>query len=100
MIKDRFDIHVPSSLPRNTPIYRIIDFFSAAHRVTTNSLYIPIAERLKDSNEGIDAALDLYAVSAGSCAGIASFLRLLMNSRIISSGKRGQIMFLAGAGFV
>ena len=74
-IKDRFDVHLPSSLPRDTPIYRIIDFFSAAHLVTTNSLYIPTAERLKDPNEGIDAALDLYAVSAGPCAGITSFFK-------------------------
>jgi hypothetical protein len=75
MIEYEFNLKVPSGLRHDTPIHRTVDFFSVANILTSNSLYIPLAERLKDSNEGIDAALDLYAVSSGPCAGITLFFR-------------------------
>ncbi|SEK71313.1 hypothetical protein SAMN05216387_102427 [Nitrosovibrio tenuis] len=75
MIEHLFDLKVPKGLRHDTRIHRIVDFFSVAHLVTSGSLYIPLAERLKDPNEGIDAALDRYAVSVGPCAGMTSFFR-------------------------
>ena len=75
MIEYKLDLQAPLGLRQDTPIHRIIDFFSAAHGVTSNSLYIPQANRLKDPNEGIDAALDIYAISSGPCAGITRFFK-------------------------
>lgn len=75
MIEYKLDLQVPSGLRQDTPIHRIVDFFSVAHVVTSKSLYIPQADRLKDPNEGIDAALDIYATSSGPCAGITRFFR-------------------------
>ncbi len=75
MIEDELDLQIPSGLRHDTPIHRIVDFFSLAHAVTSSSLYIPQAERLKDPNEGMGAALDIYAISSGPCAGITSFFR-------------------------
>lgn len=73
MIEYELELKAPSGLRQDTPIHRIVDFFSVAHFVTSNRLYIPQAERLKDPNEGIDAALDVYATSSGPCAGITRF---------------------------
>lgn len=73
MAEHKFDVRTSPSLGDDTPIHRIVDFFSVAHLLTSNILYIPLGERLKDPNEGIDSALDLYAVSAGPCAGITRF---------------------------
>jgi hypothetical protein len=75
MIGHKLDFQVSSGLRDDMQIHRIVDFFSVAHLLTSNSLYIPLAERLIDPNEGIDSALDLYAVSAGPCAGITRFFR-------------------------
>jgi hypothetical protein len=59
------DVEVSSGLRCSTPIYQIVDFFSVAHIVSLSSLYIPLAERLKDPNEGIDAALRLQRYRPG-----------------------------------
>jgi len=75
MNESEAELRIPLGLRPDTPIHRIVDFFSVAHVVIASNLYIPLAERLTDPNEGIDAALDLYAVSSGPCAGVTSFFR-------------------------
>jgi DUF2971 family protein len=60
------------SLKPSTPIYRIIDFFSAARLIRDHCLYVPLSTQFSDDNEGIERSLSIHATAAGPCAGAQS----------------------------
>ena len=60
-----------ASLKPTTPIYRIIDFFSAAQLIRDRQLYVPISTQFADDNEGIERSFRTYAIAAGPCAGFS-----------------------------
>lgn len=64
-----------SGLNRTQQVHRIVDFFSAAQVVSEHILYVPLTTKFEDPNEGLDAAIDLLAISAGPCAGITRVFR-------------------------
>ena len=61
--------HLHSSLDAETPLFRIVDFYSFAKVVAESRLYIPLAVQFSDQNEGVDAALTRHAITSGPCAG-------------------------------
>ena len=63
------------SLRRTTSVYRIIDFFSAAQLIGHGNLFVPLATRLSDANEGIDQSLMIQARDVEPCASTASYFR-------------------------
>lgn len=58
------------SLEPSTPIYRIVDFFSAARLIRDRRLYVPLSTQFSDENEGIERSLSIHATAAGPCAGV------------------------------
>jgi hypothetical protein len=61
---------INDTLKPTTPIYRIIDFFSAAKLIRKLLLFVPLATRFSDANEGIDQSLTSHATTSGPCAGM------------------------------
>ena len=57
-------------LEHSTALTRIIDFFSAADLITSRRLYIPLAKKFQDPNEGVEASIDLQSIVSGPCAGV------------------------------
>jgi hypothetical protein len=69
--------YIDPGLKIDTPIYRIVDFFAAANLIETGNLYIPLASKFHDPNEGIESAITVQSYSSGPCAGVVGRFRSL-----------------------
>ena len=65
-------LEVDDSLSDQTPLFRIVDFFSAISMITDNSFMYTRADQFSDPNEGIDRLLRQLevAIPGGGCGGM------------------------------
>jgi hypothetical protein len=73
LVAEEVGPHVDPTLSPCTSLYRIVDFYCAANLVTTGDLYVPLASRFQDPNEGIEASIAIQAIASGSCAGVTMY---------------------------